>query len=670
MGGYQEYDHRRRSSPIPTNGSSLPTAPPIPRVTSPPPRLRSPLPRADKLSMRLRSNSGLALHTNEAALSQYIDYKKNGSTRPNSFSPSIHSVPLEEEEDVDAPRSWFASSGRSRSWTGPNASFLPFMDFLGRDAFQMALDTPGVIRDLMGYCKERRCEEDLEFLLAIREYTQSTDEMTSILTAISAAYIAPGAMRSLKLPTMVSRSLNADIKRIANATLPSLEAVFLESRSHIERRMAANVFPGFVKTQLTRCTAAALSTGASAISSSKLEYPGLGESFCLTNASGPGNAITAITDGFLMITGYPLQEVMSQDCIFLEGPYTDQDAIHRIQTAVKEGREAVELILNYRKDATPFWNLLFVYPLKNQSGRLEMWLEAQINVSDCVGSRKDLLRVMGGGEYSETISDGSSDDKSELSPYNRLRGGGKQEIEPSVHSRTGSRGSTSSSCFLQQFRKGTQVTSPLAFADNPSDYFFGKGTQTSQKVHFLNQRFQPRAAPSTPPTTYSRHILLRCHPVCVPPSWQRAPTPSGSRKKHSTKLHIAYYSDEVAELLCLRGDVTHQDIFHVLTDKANSPSVTKSFKSLVRERIECGKSTSAELMVDTNRGLKGWRKGSTTSTGPGTANSDGLNTDSNIKPDKKWAKNSKQERVMSHWTPMRNGEGNLEWVILILAQAT
>ncbi|KAI1334428.1 hypothetical protein F5Y15DRAFT_289439 [Xylariaceae sp. FL0016] len=643
---------RRSSHPKPSSTSTTSTFAAVPRVVSPRPSVRSPPPlRPDRLSLRLRSNSGLALHTNEAALSQYIDYTRDPvPSRPSSFNPSIQSIPLD-EDDTNTVRSMSLSCH-----TTGFSHYLPFVDLLGQDVFQTALHTPGVARQFQNYCKERRCGQDLEFLLRIRDYTQSTNEMASILTAISASYLAPSAPHFLQIPTLLSRALSADIKRVARATLPSLEGLFNETRSHVERRLASTVFPGFVKTQLIRCTTSAVAAGPSAIASSKLEYPGLGESFCLTKASSPSNPIAAVTDAFLLLSGYPLQEVISQNCKFLQGPYSDPGAIGRIQTATREGRSIVELILNHRKDAAPFWNLLLLYPLKNQSGRIDYWLGGQINISENVTSRKDFLRVLNGGTNPDTSSDGSSDDTSENSSRKRFLQDIRSNRDSSIHSRDSSQGSTSSGRFLDQLLKAPRSTSPSPLADS-DEYTFGsnnKMTQEDQSDRLPNQRFEPRLHISTLPSTYTNHVLLRCNPICAPPAWQKAPTPLGSRKKQSLKLSVSYYSSDAADLLSTRNDLTHSDIFHLLANKANSPSVTKSFKATIRERIECGKSTSIEVIVDASRARK-----------PSAVGFD-IFKDEISKSEKRLGRSAKQEKLMTHWTPMRNHEGKFEWVVLIL----
>ncbi|KXJ88123.1 hypothetical protein Micbo1qcDRAFT_166771, partial [Microdochium bolleyi] len=70
------------------------------------------------------------------------------------------------------------------------------------------------------------------------------------------------------------------------------------------------------------------------------------------------------------------------------------------------------------------------------------------------------------------------------------------------------------------------------------------------------------------------------------------PTPiGGSRKKQTLKLPVMFYSEAAIDLLGLRSDVYQTGIFDVLAEHAGSPSITKSFKSTIRERMMFGKST-------------------------------------------------------------------------------
>ncbi|KAI0379254.1 hypothetical protein F5Y04DRAFT_131433 [Hypomontagnella monticulosa] len=614
----------------------------VPRVISPPPSCRSPPPRTDRLSLRLRSNSGLTLHTNEAALSRYINYKEDRLMRQPSFTKPLRDSPLDEDDSNP-------SSTKKTPWAMRPYCCPSFPTDLSDEVFQLGLNHPIIAQKFRAYCREQGCEGYLEFLIKIQEYTESTNEMASILTAISTSFIASGATHPLNLPTMMSRTLNADVKRIAHTTLPGLEAVFLEPKSHIERWMTTTIFPGFVKSQLMQYTTVALSLRASGILPPKMEFPGLGESFCIINNS--NSLVTAVTDAFLRITGSPLRDTVHRSCYFLQGSYIDN---------LGEGRETAELLLISPKDREPSWNLCFLYPLRNKRGQLQCWLGAQVDVSHSLSSREALLQVI---DCTNQSNPGSTDSISEKSSRKGIITDTKPDGDRSIHSRESSQSSSfSRSRLLQQLRR--PLRSPYSSLISESvEYILSTTEQKStQNDYFSSQRFQTKAQFQISPTTYSSHILLRCNPPQDPSSRQRVQTPSGTKARRSLKMDVMFYSEEAADMLSVYDDITHMDIFRVLSGKARSPSITKYFKSGIRDRVACGKSTVAEVIVDTSHRSHGRQKPGIGARRPSTAEVEGHH-----KSEKKLAKGPRQERLITHWTPMRNAEGAVEMVILILS---
>ena len=72
------------------------------------------------------------------------------------------------------------------------------------------------------------------------------------------------------------------------------------------------------------------------------------------------NPIVYASDGFVKVTGYSRSDIIPRNCRFLQGKYTDQSSAKRIKEAVNANLESVELLLNYKKNGEPFWNLLYV----------------------------------------------------------------------------------------------------------------------------------------------------------------------------------------------------------------------------------------------------------------------------------------------------------------------
>lgn len=72
------------------------------------------------------------------------------------------------------------------------------------------------------------------------------------------------------------------------------------------------------------------------------------------------NPIVFASDGFIKVTGYSRADIIPRNCRFLQGKYTDIAAVKRLRVAIDNKQESVELLLNYRKNGEPFWNLLYV----------------------------------------------------------------------------------------------------------------------------------------------------------------------------------------------------------------------------------------------------------------------------------------------------------------------
>ena len=78
--------------------------------------------------------------------------------------------------------------------------------------------------------------------------------------------------------------------------------------------------------------------------------------------------ILSANNAFLTITGYSEEELLGQNCQFLQGPETDAETLNQIRCALQEHTEFTGEILNYRKDGTPFWNEMSISPVRDEQG--------------------------------------------------------------------------------------------------------------------------------------------------------------------------------------------------------------------------------------------------------------------------------------------------------------
>jgi hypothetical protein len=87
---------------------------------------------------------------------------------------------------------------------------------------------------------------------------------------------------------------------------------------------------------------------------------GLAEVFCLTDPSRYDNPIVFMSEEFNRTTQYGVDYVIGRNCRFLQGPFTNAFSVTRIREKLESGIEHYETFLNYRRDGSPFMNLVMV----------------------------------------------------------------------------------------------------------------------------------------------------------------------------------------------------------------------------------------------------------------------------------------------------------------------
>lgn len=107
----------------------------------------------------------------------------------------------------------------------------------------------------------------------------------------------------------------------------------------------------------------------------------LQQTFVVSDATRPDCPIMYASAGFFNMTGYSSKEVVGRNCRFLQGPETDQREVEKIREAVRSGKSYCGRLLNYKKNGTPFWNLLTITPIRDESGKVIKYIGMQVEVS-------------------------------------------------------------------------------------------------------------------------------------------------------------------------------------------------------------------------------------------------------------------------------------------------
>ena len=108
---------------------------------------------------------------------------------------------------------------------------------------------------------------------------------------------------------------------------------------------------------------------------------------------GDDNILIYVNDAFETLTGYSRDEILYQDCRFLQAGDRDQHGLQLIREAIASGQPTRQVLRNYRKDGTHFWNELSVTPVFNESDQLTYFIGVQKDVTQQVKAEQRVAQL-------------------------------------------------------------------------------------------------------------------------------------------------------------------------------------------------------------------------------------------------------------------------------------
>jgi diguanylate cyclase (GGDEF)-like protein/PAS domain S-box-containing protein len=107
----------------------------------------------------------------------------------------------------------------------------------------------------------------------------------------------------------------------------------------------------------------------------------------------PGFPIVYASASFERLTLYAAADVVGKSCHMLQGPDTDRDKVALMARALRNGQECRVVVLNYRGDGEPFWNEVFLSPLKDAAGTIVSYVGVQHDVTARVRHDSELTHM-------------------------------------------------------------------------------------------------------------------------------------------------------------------------------------------------------------------------------------------------------------------------------------
>lgn len=746
------------SSPLaPSSTTTTPLFSPVSATFSP---VRRTPERRETLGRRLKIRSGVNLQVHDLKLRQYTDYDtRTGTPRSPFFSPAIWTgntfgerEPLSSAVDPHNPFSSIHGnlSGLDEDTAvdegplslGLGGPPLPILDVFTSKVVSGALSEPGIVARMRQFAESQGRARDLDFLLKVDEYTTAVKTVETLMADVALklngiAASMPTSAASIKLPLRMTRMLSAETREATTAMLPRLDGMFDDAKAMVEQSLAQDLYPDFLKSQLSL----SLQTIGPGYSPNQV-CPGFGEAFCMTDPRDTDSPILYASDGLAGLTGYTVQDIVNKNCRFMQGPGTRAFGVDRLRDAIAKNKEFSELILNFKKDGRPFWNLVFVAPLMGLDGEIAFHLGGQIDVTEMLETQEDVACVL---SYVPPFLDGPSQtpedpsqDTHQAQHTNRPEPVGR--YSSSSHSTRGRRrdgGGDRSDAFYSKyppnasrnrfFRNflrryssqstgsptGTTINDSATDLSSPPPSLDPHVTSPYESRKSLNIPSAPTVQPFSHQVVvspFSRFMVLE---YIAPPASQGSSSggsggiggcsPSDSKKTSSrhVQLPVAFCSPAAFESLGSGvrsiADVVGTNIFDVFADKANSPSVTKSFKSTVRASLAEGRNTKLDITLNgsgsgrprtrvsslsrrnnsggllclpspgSSHGIGGGSGRASTDVPPSSSHGRSIRTSMSLeKLVNRGNSTDCGADFVSYWTPLKDDLGSTQWVVLIL----
>lgn len=105
------------------------------------------------------------------------------------------------------------------------------------------------------------------------------------------------------------------------------------------------------------------------------------------------NILIYVNPAFERLTGYTSEEILYQDCRFLQSGDRDQANLTLIRDTLRNGGACREILRNYRKDGTPFWNELSLSTVKNAEDGQTYFVGVQKDVTVQVKAQQRVAQL-------------------------------------------------------------------------------------------------------------------------------------------------------------------------------------------------------------------------------------------------------------------------------------
>ena len=117
------------------------------------------------------------------------------------------------------------------------------------------------------------------------------------------------------------------------------------------------------------------------------------DGFVIAEQEGEDNILIYVNKAFETLTGYSSDDILYQDCRFLQAGDRDQTGLQLIRDAIASGQPTRQILRNYRKDGAHFWNELSITPVFNENDQLTYFIGVQKDVTAQVKAQQRVAQL-------------------------------------------------------------------------------------------------------------------------------------------------------------------------------------------------------------------------------------------------------------------------------------
>ncbi|WP_083007690.1 sensor domain-containing protein [Halomonas sp. GT] len=101
----------------------------------------------------------------------------------------------------------------------------------------------------------------------------------------------------------------------------------------------------------------------------------------IVDAQGHDLPMVYVNAAFERITGYSRDMALGQNCRFLQGEETDPATLDQLRRGIHAQQEVHVVIRNYRRNGVPFWNDLYISPVRDTAGAVTHFIGVQNDIT-------------------------------------------------------------------------------------------------------------------------------------------------------------------------------------------------------------------------------------------------------------------------------------------------